>query len=280
MSRVADATLLPRSNLLICAMARAGFVTLCSAWLSTSGFEAWAQVPCAGETAGNGIVASVVDGRSFRLADGREIRLAGIDVPMMPRAGGPSPAATDARTALETMINGREITLKFAARETDRYGRVLAYAFVNGQAVQNVMLAQGHARLSSGAGACRAEMLAQEAKARSAKLGLWASSELGVQDAAIPAKIAAQRGHFAIVEGKVLSVRPSGATIYMNFGRRWIEGFAVTIRRRDERAFAAAGLTPKSLEGKRIRVRGIIDERPGPRIEALLPEQIEVVDVN
>ena len=66
----------------------------------------------------------------------------------------------------------------------------------------------------------------------------------------------------------------------MNFGRRWIEGFAVTIRKRDERAFAAVGLTPKSLEGKRVRVRGIVDERIGPRIEALLPEQIEVMDVN
>jgi hypothetical protein len=29
-----------------------------------------------------------------------------------------------------------------------------------------------------------------------------------------------------------------------------------------------------------VRVRGIVDERIGPRIEALLPEQIEVVDVN
>jgi hypothetical protein len=32
----------------------------------------------------------------------------------------------------------------------------------------------------------------------------------------------------------VLSVRESGATIYVNFGRRWTEDFTVTILKRNE----------------------------------------------
>ena len=63
----------------------------------------------------------------------------------------------------------------------------------------------------------------------------------------------------------------------MNFGRRWSEDFTVTIAKRNERAFSAAGLEPKSLAGRRVRIRGWIEERGGPWVEAARPEQIEVL---
>src|SRR6202049_3610729 len=98
-----------------------------------------------------------------------------------------------------------------------------------------------------------------------------------------PADVQAERGRFALVEGKVVSVRESGATIYVNFGRRWSENFAVTILKRNERNFTAAGLDLKGLAGRRIRVRGFIEARGGtgqsPWIEAEYPEQIETADV-
>jgi endonuclease YncB( thermonuclease family) len=236
---------------------------------------------CILEFAGNGSVASVLDGRSFRLTDGREIRLAGIEVPLMARAGKtPEPAATSAKDALETLLSQGVVALKTASREPDRYGRIPAYAFTSGgeMPVQYTLLAQGQARVAAQGESlpCRRELLAQETVARNAKKGLWADPAYALHPADPPEQITAQRGHFAVIEGKVLSVRTSGATIYMNFGRRWIEGFAVTIRKRDERAFTAAGLAPKSLEGRVVRVRGFIEQRGGPRIEAALPEQIEI----
>ena len=85
-------------------------------------------------------------------------------------------------------------------------------------------------------------------------------------------------GQFALVEGQVLSVRESGATIYVNFGRRWTRDFAVTIPKREARMFAAAGIEPKSLERRRIRVRGILERRNGPMIDVVAPEQIELID--
>jgi hypothetical protein len=45
-------------------------------------------------------------------------------------------------------------------------------------------------------------------------------------------------------------------------------------------ALEAAGLTLKSLENKRIRVRGFVEARPGPRMEVLRAGQIEVLGVN
>jgi hypothetical protein len=76
----------------------------------------------------------------------------------------------------------------------------------------------------------------------------------------------------------VVSVRESGATIYVNFGRRWTEDFTVTILKRNVRSFTAAGLEPGRLAGRHIRVRGWIEERGGPWIEAARPEQIELTD--
>jgi hypothetical protein len=50
--------------------------------------------------------------------------------------------------------------------------------------------------------------------------------------------------------------------------------------KRNERRFAAAGLDLKTLAGRRIRVRGWIEQRGGDRawIEAGRPEQIEIGD--
>jgi hypothetical protein len=54
----------------------------------------------------------------------------------------------------------------------------------------------------------------------------------------------------------------------------------VTISRRMMPAFEAAGLLPKSLENRRIRVRGYVEARRGPRIEVLRVGQIEVLGGN
>jgi len=101
-----------------------------------------------------------------------------------------------------------------------------------------------------------------------------------VLKAETPKDALAQRGRFALIEGKVASVPENGPTIYVNFGRRRIGDITVTILKRNERSFAAAGLDLRSLAGRRIRVRGWIEARGGERawIEAERAEQIEVAD--
>jgi hypothetical protein len=44
--------------------------------------------------------------------------------------------------------------------------------------------------------------------------------------------------------------------------------------------FEAAGIAPKSLENRRIRVRGYIEARGGPRMELLRVGQIELLGGN
>ena len=93
-----------------------------------------------------------------------------------------------------------------------------------------------------------------------------------------PAGVLAVRGRFAVVEGKVLSVRESGGTIYVNFGRRWADDFTVTVPKRLDRKFTTAGLSLKKLTGQHVRVRGTVEERAGPWIEATHPEQFEIAE--
>jgi len=87
-------------------------------------------------------------------------------------------------------------------------------------------------------------------------------------------------GRFVVVEGKVLSVRQAGTTTYLNFGRNWTRGFAVTISRRIVPAFETVGITLKSLENQRIRVRGWIEGNTGPRMDVLRVGQIELLGAN
>jgi hypothetical protein len=184
------------------------------------------------------------------------------------------------------LIAGNTVELRRQHAAIDRYGRTLAYAFVStGQStvsVAHALLARGFARVTASVEtrACATEMLAREQAARASKLGLWANLYYVIIGAESFQELLAERGHFALVEGNVVSVRDSGGTTYVNFGRRWSQALTVTISKRHERIFEAAGLQPKRLEHRRIRVRGWIDERNGPRIEATRPEQIEIAELN
>ncbi|WP_051334861.1 thermonuclease family protein [Bradyrhizobium sp. Ai1a-2] len=228
---------------------------------------------CAFEAQGEGRVVSVTDARSFRLEDGREVRLAGIEI--ADRQNGTA--------ALSAQVLGRDISLQGQDDSPDRYGRQTAFAFVSGSdtPVQSELLRQGQAMVSPEVSNrdCATLLLAAEAEARQAKRGTWADGSV-IKNAESPGDILAGIGRFAVVEGKVLSVRQAGATTYLNFGRNWTRDFAVTISRRTIPALEAAGVSPKSLENRRIRVRGWVEARNGPRIELLRVGQLEVLGGN
>jgi len=219
----------------------AGAVVLPTAAARTHG---GALSACRFEVAGTGNVRAIIDGRSFTLEDGREIRLAGIEVPLPPASGESGPraeAALAARAALESMLATQSVELRQNGAGGDRYGRARAMVYVMrdgvARSVTHEMLARGFARVSAHVGdrPCAEELLAQERAARRAKLGLWSEP------------------YYVIVS-------------------------AATISKRDQTVFAAAGVEPKKLENRRVRVRGWIEERNGPRIELTRPEQIEIAE--
>jgi hypothetical protein len=147
--------------------------------------------------------------------------------------------------------------------------------------VQSLLLAQGAALVAATVTDkdCASVLAAAEAVARQAKRGIW-GDPAAIKNAESPGDILAGIGRFTVVEGKVVSVRQAGATTYLNFGRNWTRDFAVTISRRMIGAIEAAGPTLKSLENRRIRVRGWVEARGGPRIEVLRVGQIELLGEN
>ncbi len=235
------------------------------------------EIRCAGEVIAQGRVASIIDGRTLALQDGRTVRLAGVDDTI----SGISAKAAQ-RGALETLVGPGEVIVR-GNPKPDRYGRLVAFAFVSGQEepVQAKLLEDGHLVVTAPVDdkACATLLQAREFQARQAKRGLWAEPA-ALKNAEMPGDILTLVGRFVVVEGRVLSVREAGATLYINFGRRWTQDLAVTISRRNVAAFEAAGVPVKSLERKRILVRGWVEQRGGPRLHASWPGQIEAVDRN
>ncbi len=242
-----------------------------------AGMGSAAAAECSFAPQGEGRVTEVIDARSFRLQDGRDIRLAGIE----PAA--PEGSSANRSAALAALILGRAVTLRGEDDTPDRHGRQPAFVFLEGAdiSIQGQLLAQGDALLSGAVPDrdCAAALAAAETAGRQARRGVWADPAV-IKNTERPGDILAVIGRFTLVEGKVLSVRPAGATTYLNFGRNWTRDFAVTIPKQGLAAFEAAGIVLKSLEGRRIRVRGWVEAHGGPRIEALRVGQIELLDRN
>ncbi len=147
----------------------------------------------------------------------------------------------------------------------------------DGEWIQAALLAAGMARVYSfrdNRTAVRT-MYGLEAEARRARRGIWAHPFYRVR---APGELFRDIGSFQVVAGRVRAVATVRGTTYLNFGPDWRSDFTVMLKGRARRLFREAGLSPKALEGHRIRVRGWLRKRNGPMIEATHPEQIEPLD--
>lgn len=223
------------------------------------------------------------DGRTVLLTDGREVLLTGIAIP-----GAAAPRDRDAETrALADRVTGQELRMIDAGMPNaarDRYGRLHAWIWLNNDmhSLQQTLIAGGQAMVAGGpAGtvtpaSCATALREAEQSARNAGSGLWANPA-AIKNAESPGQIVPLVGQFTVVEGQVRSIRESGGTLYVNFGRRWITGFAVPLSGKDVKMLEAAGLRPRAWEKRRIRVRGWVEFRGGPRMAINHPGQVEVL---
>ncbi|WOJ88598.1 hypothetical protein RZS28_12305 [Methylocapsa polymorpha] len=141
------------------------------------------------------------------------------------------------------------------------------------------MLDAGLARFEPSADArpCRAALLAAEASARSAALGVWGDPYYAVIAAADRASFTEKAGTSVIVEGRVTHVDVGGVRMTLLFGPRRGWDFSLTILQRNIKKFDAAGLNLAGFAGRVLRVRGLLDMQFGPQIEISGPDAIEVI---
>ncbi|HKT16762.1 MAG TPA: thermonuclease family protein [Stellaceae bacterium] len=220
--------------------------------------------------AGTARVAAVESDATLDLADGRKLRLAGIDLPSR------GALARQARDALSDLVLRKDIELRSAGAPRDRQGRVLAHIFVGPIWIEGELLRRGLA-LVHGTADTRlgvAAMLRLERQARRYRRGLWADPAYAIIEAADAGKFA---GSFRLVTGTVSEAAKTSRGIVLRFGPEGSAALAALIDARALKLCQEAGLDPLGLQGKRLLLRGFIDGTRRPLLAITHPEQIEIL---
>lgn len=240
-----------------------------------------------GLTAGETVtVREAIDGDTLRLADGRELRLAGVAAPkpLLPRTGASTAPdarldalAEAARQALDGWARGQPVDLHFPAQRSDRHGRVVAHVVTQDQGwLQAALLAQGLARVqmtaTTAAGADA--LLRIEATARAERRGLWAHPLFHIRRAEDCGR---WLDTFQLVEGPVAAVRLGRGTSRIELGATE-RHLTVLIPAKARSELRAAGIELPALVGRSLRVRGWIRWQDGARMELTHAAALERID--
>ncbi len=118
-------------------------------------------------------VVRVIDGDTIEIAGGAHVRYIGMDTPeTYPKVEFYGP---EAKAKNIELVEGKLVTLEKDVSETDKYGRLLRYVYVDGVFVNGELVRLGYAEAVSYPPDTRyqwqPEQLEKEAKA--AKLGIW-----------------------------------------------------------------------------------------------------------
>jgi len=122
-------------------------------------------------------VTRVLDGDTVVIETGERVRYIGIDAPEM---GPPAePFAREALIANRALVEGKRVRLEKDASDTDRYGRLLRYVYVDGTLVnaELVRLGLAHSRAYPPDTRHQEYLDAIESAARAAGLGIWSGQQ-------------------------------------------------------------------------------------------------------
>ncbi len=222
-------------------------------------------------------VREAVDGDTVILADGRQVRLVGIQAPKL-ALGRKNfkdwPLAEDSKRAVAALSVGQRVTLRPGRTPMDRHGRVLAHLHrADGAWVQGEMLRLGLARVYTFPDNrdLAAEMYALEGEARAARRGIWAHPFYAVRG---PDDLKNEIGAFQIVAGRVVEATRIKGAVYLNFGPDWRTDFTLRLDGSALKMFRAQGIDPLAFKGQVVEARGWLRFRDGPMIEISHPEQL------
>lgn len=135
-------------------------------------------------------VSRVVDGDTLKLSDGERVRLIGIDTPELHYSAKLERDARKSRKNIQeiqalgakasvftrALCEGKKVRLEFDVQKRDRYGRLLAYAYLeDGTFVNAKIVEEGYAQLLTiPPNVKHAELfLKLEREARDKRKGLW-----------------------------------------------------------------------------------------------------------
>ena len=240
--------------------------------------------PCSLAAAEPATIAGISDDFDLQLSDGRRATLAGV---AFPQAKGAQRDA--ALTRLIAWLDGAQVFVETLAAAPDRWGRLPVQVIAASSdapgaplvSVGEAMIGEGLARYrpDRAGAACAKRYLGAETGPRAHRDGVWAQDPeidaSGASSATLEA-LARKKG-MTVLSGRVTSIGETTAALFLNFGKNRGRDASVVISRKNLPIFLARGWIPRSLLGRRIRVRGLIETNNGPRIEISSPAEIELL---
>lgn len=127
------------------------------------------------------LITRVIDGDTVEIEGGQKIRLIGVDAPESVHPQ--KPVECYAKVASETLkqwLEGKKVVLEKDVSETDRYGRLLRYIWLDGENVNQRLVQEGFAYASSYPPDIKNQekLQALQEDARVQSKGLWGSCEV------------------------------------------------------------------------------------------------------
>ncbi|WP_027084205.1 thermonuclease family protein [Cohnella panacarvi] len=130
------------------------------------------------------VVARVVDGDTFETKTGSKVRLVGVNTPE--KYGKVEYYGVEASAYTEQRLAGKAVYMFKDVSETDRYGRLLRFVFIKGEATMynELLVREGYANVMTYPPdvTYAKYFLKVERTARESGVGLWASEEPAAQE--------------------------------------------------------------------------------------------------
>ncbi len=130
------------------------------------------------------LVTRVVDGDTYMVKiDGKEekVRIIGVDTPesVHPQKDKNTKEGKIASDYVKNLLEGKYVTLEYDTQERDRYGRVLAYVYLDDMMVNKHLLEEGYARLATFPPNVKYvdEFTKIEKKAQANNKGFWSNND-------------------------------------------------------------------------------------------------------
>lgn len=223
-------------------------------------------------------VVSVIDGDTIIIEGGKKVRYLGIDTPEIGQ-----PFYEEAKNKNKELVMGKTVRLEVCKAEPrDKYGRFLAYVYIDKTMANVELLKNGYARILTipPCGIEKAEEFRQYQKeAMKKRAGLWGARERIITKDFIPASDA---GRFIderkAVYGKAFNIYEGRKAIFLEVGNAGKTTLRVVIFKQDKKNFEDNGINPLTYyKGKDVVIYGKIKMYKGnPEIVIGGPSQIEV----
>lgn len=130
---------------------------------------------------GKYLVVEVVDGDTYKISykgEEKKVRLIGVDTPesVHPDSSKNSNSGKIASNYVKELIENKYISLEFDVSQTDKYGRLLAYIYLeNGEMLNEKLLKEGYAQVATYAPNVKYvdTFTTLQEEARNNKVGFW-----------------------------------------------------------------------------------------------------------